>query len=485
MTPDQRADILDSLRAGCTLDAAAKASRTTGKTCRDLAAIDPEWRAAMLAAVPDVEAAPPEPRAMTLRELAAMQAEEPPPAYVPLEKAQTYVPKPTLAEGEDIPDWEKFAQEAADEFGPGRMGLYLKQDARLVQRGIPATSPWWRWTINEYFGSGKTWLIAMVGRGGGKSTTLERFLLSIIMHTPRVAPPSQEWQCPIVSVRPEDARRRINEIQVMLRMAYFLETKVSSGAVKVTDSHGNPIEIASMAATIGNVSGASTVCVIIDEAAKLASDGANSDTEMVTSLAETSRARQGWAGVRCSSAWQTKGSHFASVTQGSNLVNYVATIGPDFIDAALAGLASVAAFEAAQGNSHGAAQIRAFAKTLTPKSPNVPTWVANPTISAMDARMIIETLPEEEGLSKVDLFLRESASMPLAKDSGPDYAAQCSYAADITARLAGRQRPGAPGGVNENGLIINPSAPPGDARYGGPAPRKVVRAPGWRARKVF
>jgi len=224
-----------------------------------------------------------------------------------------------------------------------------------------------------------------------------------------------------------------------------------------------------------------------DEAAKLAVGGSNPDGEMVASLAETSRARDGWAGVRCSSAWETRGAHFASVTEGTNLVNYVAAIGVDFIDECLSGHAVVAAWESAQGNSHGAAQIRAFAKTLTPQSPNVPTWVANPTISAIASRLMLETLPKDDpsldGLDRTTYWLRENASMPLSREGGPDFAAQCSLAADITARLAGRHGARKTPGVNANGLMIDPHAPPGDPRYGGRSKGGAVG--NWRTRKAF
>ena len=488
-TEEQRAMILDSLGVGIALDLAARKAGATAAACVDLAASDPAWAAAMAAAR---EEGTPVEHVMTVREFAAMQAAEAAPkgpAYVPLAKSETYVPKPALAEGENIPDWSKFAKEAAEKYGPGRMGLYLKQDERLVARGLPATSDWWKWSISSYFDSGLVWLLVEAGRGAGKSTTLERFLLVVTIHTPRVVPPGQTWQLPFISVRPEDARRRIFELQAMLRAAYFIEAKPARDAITITDAHGNQIEIASMAATIGNVSGASTVGAILDEAAKLAIGGTNPDGEMVASLAETSRAREGWAGVRCSSAWETRGAHFASITEGTNLANFVATIGPAFIDECLAGHAIVAAWEAAQGNSHGAAQIRSFAKTLTPQSPNVPTWVANPTISALASRLMLETLPKDDasldGLDRTTYWLRENGSMPLSREGGPDFAGQCMMSADITARITGRRRANPSADVNANGLLVDPHALPGDSRYGGPAPRGSSSLKGWRSRKVF
>ncbi len=482
MTPDQRADILDSLRAGCALDVAARAARTTVAACREAAATDDELRGAMAAS---------EPRAMTLRELAAAQQAEAPPAYVPLEKAQTYVPAPKLAEGEDVPDWQRFMDEAAREFGPGRMGLYLKQDARLVAGGMPAATPWWQWTIGEFLASDLTWLIAMVGRGAGKSTNLERLLMLIVIWTKRFVPPGQPWTAPFMSVVSDDAFRRIQELSRLIQIAYHVEGKIKGSAIKVADCCGNSIDIVSTAGTIAQASGPSTVAAFFDEFAKMIPlhAPAGSDSELVASIVGTSRELEGWIGVRCSSAWETRGLHFENCMEGTNSENFVATIGVDFIDAALAGYEDVARWEHSQGNTHGAAQIRSFAKTLHPKSPNIATWVARPTLTAMKSRMKLETLgkdnPALEGLSRFDYWIREYGSMPLSRDGGPDLSAQCSYAADVTARVNGRPRPAMPPGVSEAGLLINPYAPPGDARYGGPSRGPAPASTSWRSRKLF
>ena len=395
---------------------------------------------------------------------------------------------PTFAEGEDVPDWERFADEAAAEYGPGRMGLYLKQDARLVQGGMPAATPWWQWTIGEFLASELTWLIAMVGRGAGKSTNLERLLMLIVIWTKRYVPPGQPWTCPFMSAIEADAFRRIKEISALLQIAYHVEGKIRGQSIRVADCCGNQIEIVSTAGTIAQTSGPSTVSAFFDEAAKMrtAAGAANSDTELIASIVGTSRELEGWIGVRCSSAFETRGAHFDNCMEGTNSQNFVATIGPAFIDAALAGYEDVAKWEHAQGNTHGAAQIRSFAKTLTPQSPNVATWVARPTLTAMRSRMKLETLPKDspelEGLSRFEYWIREYGSMPLSREIGPDLAEQCAMSADITARLTGRR----PTPRAEPELMKVAGAPPGDARYPGPKARaRVERVGTWRSRKVF
>jgi hypothetical protein len=292
-------------------------------------------------------------------------------------------------------------------------------------------------------------------------------------------------------VRPIDARRRIYETSKLLSLAYGITVAptqpLGTYTLALRDIAGNAVEIVSLASTIGNVSGPSTPGCVVDEAAKLQTNpqGANPDGELITSLAETSRARDGWIGVRCSSAWRTTGAHHASVTEGTNLVNFVPCIGADFIEAALWGLETVAAWEASQGNPEGAAQIRAWSATLSATSPNVPTWVANPTIPALRSRQLLDTLakddPSLEGLDRTTAWLRECASMPLAHDGGADYAAQCMLAASITARVAGT---GGPRRAMPQVMPVR-GAPPGDPRYAGPEAQTRGRRGSWRTRGYF
>ncbi len=387
------------------------------------------------------------------------------------------------------PDWEAFRREADSKHGPGRYGLYLLQEERIAKTSagrMPATSLWWLKTFREFFESNLTWLLAMVGRGGGKSSNLERLFMVVALLTERVVPPGQPWTAPFMSVVEKDADRRIAELVTLLMLAYRIEVKARARSIlAVKDACGNDIEIVSTAGTVGQTSGPTTVAVFLDEFSKVLTSG-NLDSELIASLVGTSRDLVGWVGVRCSSAWETRGAHFASCMEGTNSENYVASIGVEFIDAALAGYEDVARWESAQGNSHAAAQIRAFAKTLHPGSPNIPTWVPRPTLSALASRMKLETLPKDdpglEGLSRHEFWIREYGSMPLSREGGIDYAEQCYLAADISSRLAGRnsRRPSP-----QDGPLTHPSAPPGDPRYAGPPRGRGAPVVDWRKRKML
>ena len=489
MIPDSaRPLILESLRVGCDLASACKGAKVALPEARALLASDPAWCAAVNEALAEGERANRAAWAGVAKESAEKAA--------PVAKAREPEPAPIVrskraseATDDGSPDWDAFRETAAHRYGEGRTGLYLLQDERLIAHGMPATSPWWRWSIGGFFDSGLTWFVPMVGRGAGKSTNLEKLLLVVVLLTERVVPTGQPWTCPFMSAVERDAFRRIGEIKALLLMAYGIEAKVSGNSIKLKDACGNELEIISTAGTIGQTSGPTTVGAFFDEAAKMhiGNGAANQDAEIIASIVGTSRELEGWVGVRCSSAWETRGAHFANVTEGTNSENFVPTIGIDFIDAALAGYEDVARWESAQGNSHGAAQIRAFAKTLHPGSPNIATWVARPTLTAIKSRMKLETLPKDdptlEGLDRFSYWIREYGSMPLSREGGADYANQCLVAGAMTqalgAALSGRRT------VTTGEPMKVAGARAGDARYAAPMRRPAPVATSWKSRRTI
>ncbi len=265
------------------------------------------------------------------------------------------------------------------------------------------------------------------------------------------------------------------------------------GSLSLLDALGNPIQIASIAGTVGNVSGPSTVFLFIDEAAKLhdRSTNANPLTEIIASAAQTSRARAGWRAVICSSAWQRSGAHFQLVEQGDNDSNFVARIGAEFLDETLAGFESVAAWEQRRGDLAAARLVREHAASLRADSPLIPTWTANPTLgnplgepwdlAALASRRLVEVLPEDalEGVPRIRYWLRENASVPLDHGDGGDSAGACSLAARLTARVnaarAGRPLPGGPGAPPDpdESRPIRPRWVAGGLGSGGLAKRRV------------
>lgn len=344
------------------------------------------------------------------------------------------------------------ARVEAERFAPGPFGYVLRLEAKCIAAGRPAMSPWWRWSIGDFYASGKTWGVFDVGRGGGKSTTLELIAAAGSRYGERFVPPGQTWSWPFVSVNKTDAGKRVAGIASVLRADGVLiigefdaaaGERVKDGArmarapnasIALQDINNNDIELVSVAGTIGNLSGPTTIGITIDEAAKLydKSENANPLTEIVASAAETSRADPRWRGIICSSSWDKSGLHYEMIREGSNDERYVATIGQSFVDGAVLGLLSVAKWERDRGDAKACAAIEAHAKTVTASSPYVPTWLAHPGIghpeklpwdgAAVATRKLVDVLPEKAlgGVSRVDFWLRENASVPLDRCGTPD-----------------------------------------------------------------
>jgi hypothetical protein len=236
----------------------------------------------------------------------------------------------------------------------------------------------------------------------------------------RKIPPGQRWIYPFVSVRTGEAAQRVIELEAALR-ALELDVHrkmLSSGPlIELEDARGQPITFLSMACTIAGLSGQNSIGVIFDEEAKMRDEITNASParEVLASIIQTFRSRPGIRGVRCSSPWSTTGSHAESIAEGPTATNYIGRIGERFLPAAIEGLHEVAQWEEQQGDAAAAWMIRQYAATVTADSPNVPTWIGNPTISAIASREGVNALARSarEGTPRVVVWLRENASVPM------------------------------------------------------------------------
>ena len=359
--------------------------------------------------------------------------EPPTPAYEDKPKRKS---KPSKEEKPDI-DWSAiFAQ--AEQLEPGPYGRFLWLNEQCAEMGMHSISPWWLRTTRAYYASGKRWLVVRCGRGGGKSTTLVRIASCESLFGDRFVPPGQVWPWIFVSVSTGDAGRRIPEAAAILGclgVEYKLHRMTGRLAIDFRDHRGNDVQFLSLACNISSLSGPTSIGGTVDEEAKFFDKALNANpaTEVLASMLQTFRGREDPRGVRCSSAWGTVGSHAQAVAAGDTSQNYVARIGDEFVDATIVGLAQVASYIEAQGNAHGAKKVRDYAATVTADSPNIPTWVANPTISAMACYQANETLAASEKgrASMVDLFLRENVSLPFDGGIGggsfdPAYLQECN-----------------------------------------------------------
>ncbi len=351
----------------------------------------------------------------------------PAPAQMPVQPGALdalLAPSKRAAEHTDdgAPDWQEFREDAAANYGTGIFGLFLWQGERLRIRGFAPCSPWWRWSIGQFYASGKRWGAWQVGRGGGKSKMMTELGALESLWQPREIPPGETWLFPYVSVIKPDARKRLAGLQSILLQGYGVQVEIGypdgvatidtvkndGKASKLKDAGGNAIAFVSMASTIAALSGPNTLGIVLDELTKMrdAVTGANPSTEIVRTARQTFRSRANVHGFLCSSAMTKSGFHYETITAGQTALTFVATIGAEFIGYVLDVYERLAR---AEKDPEAAAMIREFAATLTADSTNVPTWLANPSQSP-------EATRAEE--PDVMVWLREVGAFPQGGEGG-------------------------------------------------------------------
>lgn len=294
-------------------------------------------------------------------------------------------------------------------------GLLLAVDAKVSEvTSNPPISPWWRSTFESFYASGRFALVALVGRGGGKSTTLERMALTETLLGSRVVPKGQRFLWPFVSVSIADARQRIHELATAAKaLGIEADPAYPSGqpTLEMVDAAGQDVALVALASNVRATSGKTSVGGTIDEEQKLQGhDGANPSAEVVASLVQTFRSSPSAKLVRCSSAY-AKGTHSAAVEAGTTEFSYVASLGAAFVAAAQDGYRRVAAWEDAHGNASGATRLRQIADGIGADDARIPAWVANPSLDPVRSREQIEATRAPGGLSPTDMWLRELASV--------------------------------------------------------------------------
>jgi hypothetical protein len=333
---------------------------------------------------------------------------------VPAPPAKRGKAAPSPANALDLASIEIQARSLA----PGPFGFFLWFDDKLASSGFHRASDWWRWSLGEFYRSDKRFGVFGPGRGAGKSTTLERVACAETLFTPRSPAPGERWIWPFLSASLDDARRRVQETATMLRAIGFDAWPKAPGGrptIELVDARGNPVAFVALACTITGVSGPSTIGATFDEEQKWKREDRtiNPAPEVLASLISTFRAREGIRAIRCSSAWDPESIHARALQDGDTEANFVARIGERFLDVAKIGFLDVAIWEEARRNLSAATRLRAIAEMLKASSPGVPTWLGNPTISAVASRKEVEALPAEnlKGLTRTDFWLREFGSI--------------------------------------------------------------------------
>jgi hypothetical protein len=305
LSEEQRTEILSSLRAGVTLAKAARGMMTTEKACRALAAVDPEWAAAIEAATPapvvDAEPTPREKReaaaAKVRAAFAALSAQKASEDAAEEAGAVTVAPVPVAERSRiemvhDMSDGEaaRWAR-LHDEFnacGPGQLGSLRWIDTRCQKAGLRALDPWFDWHFGDFYASGKRIDKMLGGLRLGKSSSVCPALINTLTKQHDVDG-GTKLAIPIMSVRREEADDRFYTLCKILSACGVAPKKEDDqtglflpggfggeysqarnalsggGQIKVKDSQGHDIEIRCFPARISGSVGYTSFAAFGDE----------------------------------------------------------------------------------------------------------------------------------------------------------------------------------------------------------------------------
>lgn len=161
-------------------------------------------------------------------------------------------------------------------------------DRLLVSKGWPPMSPWWEKALHNFYLTRKPFLVARVGRRGGKSSTLCRLAVAEALWGEHDIPPGDVGVVPFVSTRVEEAGERLQTIRKILT-ALGVKYTASGDSIRAQRQDKRDVMWRCFPATVAGVSGFTSVLAICDEVAKWKDrdTGANPATEVLRSLRPT------------------------------------------------------------------------------------------------------------------------------------------------------------------------------------------------------
>jgi hypothetical protein len=197
-------------------------------------------------------------------------------------------------------------------------------EARLVAKHFPATSPWWRETIERWYrrrnvAGGIRQLVARVGRRGGKSSTLSRLAVAEALYGHHDVPPGDIGYVAVISTDRKEAAGRLRTIKAILD-AVNVEHEPVEDTPQAIQIVGTRIGFRVFTASISGVSGFTAIFIICDEVAKWkdADTGANPASEVLTSVRPTIATMPNASIVLSSSPFGRLDAHFDAFEDGPN-----------------------------------------------------------------------------------------------------------------------------------------------------------------------
>jgi hypothetical protein len=431
-----------------------------------------------------------------LRALAAQLAPQPKPS--PPEKPQP-PPKPAAPTqstevrdaAESVTGWDRVRREALALGDPSDPELYrylLWVEGRAMAFGMHALDPSWKRHFRAFYSSGKFVDVGRFGVRAAKSDSVMYAIMGEVLLNLRSLQADKTGVCPIMSSNMREAGDRFDTAKALLRAVGFRDLTGSKAAVEprsfkasgggnaalvieLLDSQDHPVEFRVYPASEAGAAGFTGIAGFGDELDLWGkATGANPASKVLRVLRSRYTTQPEAKLHLMSATYDRESEHAQLIKNGDTMGQYVARLG-------------------IEGAAYDFEQRMRLAKLIDSKDPmlcgpmlppscaDIPCWVTNPIT------------PIEEAYAKADGDLRIMFALfggRLEASGGGGGAAQCIYAARVTAalsdRMNGRTRIASPDYVEPMKIK---GARPGDARYDG---REIGRAQprvDWRQRKAF
>ncbi len=440
--------ILAALREGADLGAAARAGPVAIDTLARWMSSDPEVAAQVEAAQragkdrgPGAEAPSPPTEGGPRPALAGHPAR-------PTEAGSPERLKPSSAEPTPRDRWAQVHVEAAA-LGPGLYGYLLWLEGRIASHNekapawdrLPAMPAHLRAEFRRFVESGKQEFTILGGRGLGKTTMFCRFTLIECLFAPPVVSGGEVAIWAELAQDMDAAGLALGVLEKLLAIAGYrrriaasdgemvdefktLRQERGRSRIQFASAHHERIEIRVYPATVAALSGPTLKGARHDEERKWranAKDGTSSAEEVIDAEGGAFRGRPQAHLYRMSSHWGRGTPHQVDVDGGDTADRMIARLG-SFLDAAREGFEA----RARVSTPLDAAEIRAYAASLTAESPELPSWV-NPSLD-----------PRTLKARSVRVFLREYGSRTTdAGDEGDFFDGLLLDAAEQRERPAG------------------------------------------------
>lgn len=354
-----------------------------------------------------------------------------------IEAAQRGVAPPEVSDVDRLSDvgsggfpWERYTHDP--------IGRLRAIEIVLSSSGFHPMSPFWDEQFELFYKSKKLQFTGRIGRRGGKSSDVCRAAVSEVVGTERALPPGESGTCPIISHTMPEANDRLDTIEAIIKALAFRQvekipeefgtyqrtTELGRKLIRTLDVKRNVVEWVVFPASINGVSGFTAICALCDEASKWRDDktGANPASVVLASLRPCFATQPDAHLYLISSAFSTIDAHHDAIEEGDTDIQYLVRLGERGACSDIEQrMRAVHAFETQaqlleqQGKQINASIATRRAKSLRdsvanidPLSPNISTWVANPSLT-IERTLLLE--------ADFATWLREYASIPTGSGS--------------------------------------------------------------------